>query len=397
MIVREYIECETCSEKHTLRIQVGYSNYQEHTFSCVKCAENIVIGMHCDQVQGDIAIELKENAIQGTKGGHVLYLSSEFPVQKDMINQEDSFPAFTHMKALFNKLIESGVDLESNEQYDKFAMQAALTANEEDNWKFIKKGWSLTNKGRQYLALENLQKYKSFGFDGPYELNHVLFDFSSKIIQPKKYKLFELAAHTLTLIREINQSEYYRFVQYYKKSLQNEHLDRYFDVFSEYFSCHDDFRQTAISIRAEIELPKDYIASSSNFNKTKLFYGNAFEALTSNLTVLACLNNIRQGRRFDEFANMDLKKYLTINKANRSNPFNDFPEFSSISACLDSTLRNASHHGAMRIDGTTRKITYRSGGTGALQEMSYREYLDKCNLIFVSCCALLKLEILIAY
>lgn len=397
MIVREYIECETCSEKHTLRIQVGHSNYQEHTFSCEKCGENIVIGMHCDQERGDITIELKENAAPGGKGGHVLYLSSEFPVHKEMINQEYSFPALAHMRAMFEKMVENGLDIESDEQYNQLAIQAASTANEEDNWKLIKKGWSLTSKGRLDLAAEKLQKYQSYGFDGPYDLNHVLFYFAADLIRPNKYKMFEQAADTLKSIRNTNPNEYLKFVQYYKTSLQNEHLDRYFDVFSEYFSCHDDFRQTAMSIRAEMELPDDYVASSSNFSKTKLFYGNTFEALTSNLTVLACLNNIRQGRKFDEFANMDLKKYLTINKANRSNPFSDFPEFSAISACLDSTLRNASHHGAMKIDGTARKITYRSGGTGALQEMSYREYLDKCNLIFVSCCVLMKLEILIAY
>lgn len=397
MIVRNYIECGTCSEKHTLRIQVGYSSYQEHTFSCSQCAENIVVGMHCDQSNGTVSLDLKENVRRGGGEGEIIYLSSEFPVHKDQMNQELTFPALSHMKMMFDMLRDKGVDITSDEAYSDLKKRADQTANDEDNWKFIKKGWSLTSKGNLALAEKQLQNYKAYDFDGPYELSPLLFDFAASLLQPKKYDLFAVAADALGNIKSAHPAEYARFVSFYKTSLQEEHLDRYFSIFSEYFKCHDDLRQTAMSIRANMQLPEDYVASSTNFPNTKLFYGNTFESLTSNLTVLACLNNIRLGRKFDEFANMDIKKYLTINKANRANPFSEFSEFSAITDCLDSTLRNASHHGSIRIDGAGRKITYRSGGTGAHKEMSYCEYLNKCNRIFISACALLKLEILIAF
>ena len=128
-----------------------------------------------------------------------------------------------------------------------------------------------------------------------------------------------------------------------------------------------------------------------------VFFGNAFESLTSNIAILACLNNIHNGRNFDEFETMDLDKYLTINKANRANPFKDTAPYNDLCICLDSTLRNASHHGAMKIDQKGRIIHYRSGGTGSNRNITYKEYIDKCNAIMLSCCALLSMELAIAF
>lgn len=48
MIVRHTVACSTCNHAITLRIQVGHRPYQEHTFHCPECGEDIVIGMDCD-------------------------------------------------------------------------------------------------------------------------------------------------------------------------------------------------------------------------------------------------------------------------------------------------------------------------------------------------------------
>ncbi len=128
-----------------------------------------------------------------------------------------------------------------------------------------------------------------------------------------------------------------------------------------------------------------------------MFYGNAFEILTSNITVLACLNNILKGRAFDTFNQMDLEKYLTINKANRANTFKDTKEFYQFTKGLDSTLRYSSHHASMKYNKRKRIITYRSGGTGSVKTISYTDYLVKCNEAFISAVALLMLELIIVF
>ena len=40
-----------------------------------------------------------------------------------------------------------------------------------------------------------------------------------------------------------------------------------------------------------------------------MLYGNAFEAFSSNVEVLAMLNNLIAGRRFDEFEKLTLDAY----------------------------------------------------------------------------------------
>lgn len=93
---------------------------------------------------------------------------------------------------------------------------------------------------------------------------------------------------------------------------------------------------------------------------------------------------------------MNLRKYQTINKANRGNPFKGNSNFSGFLDCIDSTLRNASHHGGMRLKNHRRVIEYRSGGTGAKREISYSEYLEKCSKITLSAAALMMVELVIA-
>jgi hypothetical protein len=146
-----------------------------------------------------------------------------------------------------------------------------------------------------------------------------------------------------------------------------------------------------------LPLPEESQASSQGFKRTKMFYGNAFEVLTSHFTILACLNNVRNGRPYDQFNTMALSKYLSIDKAKRGNPFEDAKPFFEFARDLDSVLRNASHHGAIRIEQDSQVITYRSGGTGALHTMPYAKYLYKCNEIFLRVAALLMLELTIAF
>ena len=90
---------------------------------------------------------------------------------------------------------------------------------------------------------------------------------------------------------------------------------------------------------------------------------------------------------------MDLKKYLTINKARRAEPFADTPGFAAFATGLNSSLRNASHHGAIKLAPGHRQVAIRSGGIGAEQKISYVEYLAQSGDILLRLVTLLMLEI----
>jgi hypothetical protein len=192
-------------------------------------------------------------------------------------------------------------------------------------------------------------------------------------------------------------SEYEDFRRFYLMNLRSDHEARYFDVFAEYFRGFSELSQTLLICQHDLPLPENAEASSNAFAQTKMLYGNLFEAITSNFTVLACLNNVGNGRKYDSFSAMELKKYLTLNKAQRANPFTDNVAYVNLAKFLNSTLRNGSHHGAMTIDRKSGKVTYRSGGTGASHQITYADYLYRCNQVFLRLCALLMLELGIAF
>jgi hypothetical protein len=127
-----------------------------------------------------------------------------------------------------------------------------------------------------------------------------------------------------------------------------------------------------------------------------MFYGDAFEVITSAFTILACLNNISKGRKYDEFEKMNLAKYITIDKANRANPFKDTDCFSIFSDCIDSSIRNASHHQSMKIN-KKGIVMYRSPGSSNWKHIPYIKYLYMCNEIMLNICALQMIELLITY
>ena len=68
---------------------------------------------------------------------------------------------------------------------------------------------------------------------------------------------------------------------------------------------------------------------------------------------------------------MDLKLFRTINQANRTNCLIKNNKLSGLVNEHDSTISNASHHRWFKLSHNRQEITYRSGGTGAIQQMSY--------------------------
>jgi len=353
--------------------------------------------MNCDIRTASTKVVTVENCANGGIEGTIMNLSPEFPIPKDQLHQDFIFPWMQHADRI--REAQAGFNIpdlsfSSLDEAVKFSERNPVLSV---LWATVKSGWSLTHSGRYKIAESKLQSYKPTGYAGPPIWNYVLFDFCYRLLNPGCKQLFEVAATLILEVKNTNPSEYERFISYYKAELYEENVERYFDIFKEYFKGYSDYSQTLFFIQHNITFDSNYCVTSRSFSSTKLFYGNAFEGLTSNLVVLACLNNIYCGRRYDQFQSMDLRKYLTINKANRASPFSDTPAFSALSDCLDSTLRNASHHGAIKTAHNHSVVTYRSGGNGAIRRMSYQEYLNKCNNIMISCTAVLMLELVLGF
>ena len=241
-----------------------------------------------------------------------------------------------------------------------------------------------------------LSKYKFENYDDEPILQKILYHFSFGLLIPKKLDLVKEAEGFVDKIRKDYPDEYHNFIEFFKNDLLLDHSQNYFEIYSEYFRNFSEYNQVLLYSKHCIELKNNFKVSSVNFKKTKMFYGNAFEILTSNFVVLACLNNIAMGRKYDQFEKMSLAKYITINKANRSNPFSNTNCFANFSSCINSTIRNASHHKTMKLD-KHGVVLYKSPGSSKWNKISYPSYLYMCNEIMLSLCALHMLELMMIF
>jgi len=191
---------------------------------------------------------------------------------------------------------------------------------------------------------------------------------------------------------QAHPTEMVRFTAYYRSDIQAQALERYLSTLGDYFRLFDQFRQVLTQVRVGSDDVDDLIVGSKRFDEIKLYYGQAYETLTSGYTTLACLNNIAAGRPFDKFMSMTLAKFINdVDKAKKSNPFADAPTLHAFTQFENSALRNGSHHASIWRERDL--IKFRSGGTGAEKDMAFSRYMHVCNGITISIAALFLVEL----
>ncbi len=218
----------------------------------------------------------------------------------------------------------------------------------------------------------------------------VICEFLESMFYPR---INEISYPVYELIDSVYASEgFKKFEKYYDRVLKSENLNRYISTLSSFFRYRDQLGQLIDYARISGEDVDDKIVGSKNFDEIKLYYGEVYEALTSNFTVLACINNLIKGRDFDQFERMTLNKYIKdVEKAKRGNPFKEIEQLAIFSEDLDSSLRNGSHHASIWRTGEI--VMFRSGGSGSRREMSISRYMHICNKLTISLAALFLIEL----
>jgi len=397
MVFRYYISCLTCGTPHTLRISVGHNSYQDHSFSCANCDEGIRIRLEVNFEAITTELKYLENCQLGDKEGVIVNLNPEFPVPQDQLHQDGIFPwlNFVHDHFSLND------DSDARQVFEKSMVDVHMALggvfNILEGWECLKKAWSLANNGKEELARKHLEKYESkSSYEGNINLPSMLFHFSCSLVYPGKWLLFESTAEEICRIHKNDPLKFNGFRNYFKEELCLEHREKYFETYSNYFKNFNEYNQVLLYSKNNKPIDESFHVSSVDFKNTKMFYGDAFEVLTVSFTTLACLNNLAKGRDFDKFEKMSLKKYMTIDKANRANPFLDSMPFNNFAKCIDSQVRNASHHHSMKID-KKGIVYYRSPGSANWKTIPYIKYLYLCNEIMLTLCTLHLIELVLAF
>lgn len=402
MIIRTYFKCSTCGQAHIVRIGLGQEGRQEHRFPCTQCQEPMHIAVQLDHgPDGAGGIEAIENAerIDAVEGAPIVNVEANFLVSKDQRHVDMAFPRMDQMEQMLREAQKAaqnkGFDFPVGPLSDRPLRRPDFHAE----WKLLKKAWNLLRNGHGKLSERKITEasetfYKSDPLKG---LHDWLFRFVSILTQPALDAKLEGFFDEVRPL--IGQPEMTRFLGIYENELRLERSTRYFEVIKSFFSAYSDFSQVLFLITHGAKLDETNAASTVNFDATRMFYGNAFEAFSSSVDVLAYLNNIIAGRPFDTFQTLTRAKYLTLDKANRCDAFAGNKAFSALCDEFDNQLRNASHHGGFTFDAEHQVITYRAGkgGMGAEHKISYVTYLRRSTVLFLNTVTLFRAELLLCH
>lgn len=392
-VAREYAKCKVCDCKFVLRIGVGIEEVWTHTFDCPNCHTPISVDLRTGK-PGQAWVEPRENAeIIPMDDGVDLFvnLHPAFAFKQEDYRSQFAFASMQHIELTEGKMRIS------NRRINDFATQFEIP-NTQQVWSIVRSVLVLALKNdpgnvlqKQIGAYEAVRKrhMPEFTCSTAFKCIASFFD---DIFYPA---IGGLRSPLRIFVRNVMQAhpiEAMKFKAYYRSDIQAQALERYLSTFGDYFRLFDQFRQVLTQVRVGSDDVDDLIVGSKRFDEIKLYYGQAYETLTSSYTTLACLNNIAAGRSFDQFMSMTLAKYINdVEKSKKSNPFINVQPLSAFAQFENSALRNGSHHASIWREGDL--IKFRSGGTGSEKDIAYSRYMHVCNGITISIAALLLVEL----
>jgi hypothetical protein len=398
MIVRSAFKCLTCDQPHTVRIGMGQETRQVHHFPCMSCGEDMVVALNVDYKLTRHWAEAVKNAeqIQEVPDAPIMNVDANFIVPVEERHKDFAFPRLDQLDARMQVAKENSSliaidDIPGGKRNERPFRRPDF----EDEWRQLKTTWSLHRRGRVHLIQDRLRA-ASETYYGSEPLNSVqdwiwrfLFFFS----QPAFEMPFRSAFDQIRPL--MRHQEFADFAKHYNK-ISAERGERYFELMKSYFEAYSEFSQVHFDVVRGLDISGDNCASSIDFSRTKMFYGNAFEVLASSVDILAYFSNLNAGRPFDKFQNLTQKEYLRLDKPSRFGPFATMKEFDDLCIERDNQLRNASHHGGTRFNAETQIITFHSGkgGLGQVQEIGYANYLVRCDRLFLQIMTLLRMEIM---
>lgn len=390
-----YIKCDICDKIYLLRISIGHSPKQIHAVECLECKTLLTIEL--DLEGGGFTYE-NCNSISGEVDEQeclVYNLHPELLIPKEFLH--DRF---------YNINIHEGMRLvkehknsvHDEEQYRLTQEYTENLSKVVKNWNILKVAWKMDlNKKRQHYIDKQLKKYSSTTLDSNgASFEEILFDFNSTILFPsfleQPYSFFRTVEAEIKT--KNNEAELKNLNTYFDSS-KDEYYKKVFDIYDLFFDFFYEYNQVLIYVTTSRELPLDFTVTSHNFEKTKKFYGDLYEAYTNNVTFLSLLHNVCQGRKFDQFNHIIFEKYLATDKAGRTQNFENTDDFAWYSEYVSSKLRNASHHGNINLDHTT--VRYQAGKPLKSYAMSYTRFLEISMHLFMRFVSLTQLQILNNY
>lgn len=350
-------------------------------------------------LEDKVGMAFGPNATRATRddSGPIVNLHPSFVFTKEDIGRVNAFPSIEHGSSLIDAMLEARARVGLPEELpllSEMPRRARLT----EEWPPLRAAWSLTRNGKADLAQKRIDAFVgTAGYeDTPTSIQDWIFQFTGDLTRPYYERLWEGLFEQLSLA--VQKDDFGRFVAFYDTELSAAHGRRYFEMCKAYLGAFTEFSQVHQLVASGVAVDDRHVAASSNFDLTRMFYGNAFEAFGDNVEILTAINNLIQDRAFDQLTSITFEKYRATDKAGRTRAFADNPALSAVAAEFDTQLRNASHHGGMTFVRSSGLIEYRAGkgGQGNAESISYAAYLARSSRLFIQLMLVFRLEILIA-
>lgn len=409
MVKRFYTECRSCKQCNILRVTLGADVRQQHSFECAGCGETSHIRLELDfqnrerfpQLEGTPAAGMSSPSVKETsldnsdmcdeRAGIVTNLDPTFLVPKEMLHQDGVF-TWMYAAGQFSTPTVAPVRRAGGTGpiFGDIINEIGFLRHQGDVLSAFLKAWNHESRNRNDLVESSLDLIRGYTGakvnDTRDALIVVAWSFSGDQVNPVTDEIFA----EVQAIQKLNPAEFQRLRDWIANPPYQDMVGKQIDVMAEYSRCYHQFSQTWIYVAKGVEPDAAFQPSTRDIRLVRMFYGTAFEHLASGMALPAALNNIRNGRPFDQFQQMDMKKYLSIDKAGRAKCFEGNPPLTHLAAEFDSTIRNGSHHGGFRIrNGSADIIEYKTGDGGNWKTIRYVDYLLKCNRIFMGLMRLL--------
>lgn len=376
---------------------MGHESQQSFRFPCKGCGEDIGVGLSADYVKFGCAIgpELNCTTIEEDQNGSIILLDGAFPIPDELQGQDRVFPRMEQMAYLLNKLEAEG-RLPEPVSGDLGTGRSHVTHLEE--WRDLRRAWTLHRRKQAPLSrgIIKTASAKIYAYAPLDSLEDWMFRFAQMIGGHLNSDRLDALADRVNAAAK--QPGWKPFLKHYHEVLASKRGLNFLTILSQYFDAYSEFAQLQTRVVAGMPPKNDERVGSVDFDKTRMFYGNAFEMHAELLEVPALLNNVIHGRAFDAFERLTLDQFRSLDKARRGDAFAADPVLHALAEEANNRIRNASHHANMRFDPESQIITFRPGkGAGGDEiALTYANYLAACVRMMMQVLLLLQLELVMS-
>lgn len=195
MISRTYVQCLTCSNPITARIQVGHELEQPHTFSCPHCGTDIKLTLILDEPP-IVKMRWDDNCAIGTIEGKIINLGVGFTISKDRLNQDMYFPAFFELPPV--PIDDNGGGVAGDGPlFQDIAVGLGGLPRAADHWRVLQKALRFHRTGQAELREAQLDIFWGPGRTEENDVDNAVFMYFMRLLEPNTNALFKPIAEEL--------------------------------------------------------------------------------------------------------------------------------------------------------------------------------------------------------